>query len=382
LSKGKSLLSLLKKRSDAIGNPQGWDWVIKDPVVNSLAPSLHFLEKDGLIELSDELREQSNALYWHLTAFWIRRERQLKTILQRFKEEGIDVIPLKGAALLESIYKRIGLRYMGDVDLLVRNDDFIKASKVLIDQGFKPHWSSDSGDLFEFSRIPQEFWPGELSFTGLSKLHIDLHRDLVTNHWFKTGFQVDMDKVWERSTEPTNFCDSEREKPLWKKMLSPYDMLAHMCLHIAMDGLGMMKNFLDVDLWLRNLSENWDWDQYLNVVNRWKIQSVSYHVFTFCQVFFDTPIPGEVMIAIKPNWFDRCLLKTLISPRIILENRTSLGTRYPTLVKFTLFEGIRTKWKVIRNLILPDKSWLKSHPNYHNLQDHWAHIYQVIVRGD
>jgi hypothetical protein len=382
LSKGESLLNLLNKRRAALGNPQGWDWVIEDPVVTSLAPSLHFLEKEGLIELSDQLKEHSTALYWHLAAFWIRREQQLKSILQMFAEEDIDVIPLKGAALLESVYKRIGLRYMGDVDLLVRNGDFIQASRILIDLGLQPHWSSESGDLFGFTQLPSQFWPGELSFTGLSKLHIDLHRDLVTNHWFKTGFPVDMDEVWKRSTAPDISSDKAQEDTLWEKMLSPYDMLAHICLHIAMDGLGMMKNFLDVDLWLRNLPENWEWEKYLDLVKRWKTRSVSFHVFSFCQEFFETPVPSEVMTVIKPAWYDRILVKALISPRIILENRINLGRRYPTLVKFALFDGMRTKWKVIRNLVFPDRSWLKAHPDYHNLRDHWAHVYQVIARGD
>ena len=377
-----SPLFLLQKRRGILRNPKNWDWVVADPVVNFLSPTLHLLEKEGYLSLSPVVRRQSEELYWNLAAFWIRREQRLSQILQRLEQEEIDVIPLKGAALLESIYKRIGVRYMGDVDLLVRDDDYIQTSKILLDLGMQPKWGGDSNDLFEFIELPQRYWPGELSYFGPQKLNLDLHRDLVTNHWFKTGFPVDMDEVWERSTDIKIKGVSDKEKSLWQKMLSPYHMLAHMSLHIALDGLGIMKNFLDVDLWLRNLPEDWSWNQYLNLVNRWKMKSVTYHVFSFCQAFFDTPIPAEVIEYLKPNRVNRNLVKLLISPKIILENRKSLGRRYPTLVKFALFDGISTKWDVIVNLIFPDQTLLQSNPKYRNILDHWAHIYQVIIRGD
>ncbi|HAF61767.1 MAG TPA: hypothetical protein DCK95_05530, partial [Anaerolineaceae bacterium] len=126
----QSLLGLLQKRKDALGNPTGWSWVIKDPVINFITPTLHILEKDGHLILSTDLRRHSEELYWNLTAFWMRREHKMKWILHQFDKEEIDVIPLKGAALLESIYKRMGVRFMSDVDLLVHDADFVKASRI------------------------------------------------------------------------------------------------------------------------------------------------------------------------------------------------------------------------------------------------------------
>jgi hypothetical protein len=378
----KSLLFLLQKREDALNHPSGWDWVKNDPVVNFTSPTLHFLEKEGYLRLSKDLRRHSEALYWNLTAFWIRREQHLKPILQSLDEEEIRVIPLKGAGLLDSLYKQIGVRYMGDVDLLVEDTDFIKSSQILMDQGLQPKWCTDPNKLFDFVQLPQDFWPGELGFAGSENFHIDLHRDLITYHWFKTGFPVDISKVWARSSEQVFSIRDGQNNFLWKTILSPYDMLAHACLHLAFHGLGIMKNFFDVDLFLRNLPEDWDWRQYLDVVDEWNLGSVSYHVFHFCQAFFDTPVPDEIMIRTKPAWVDRILVKMLISPGLILENRMSLGRRYPSLVKFALFDGFMRKIYTIKNLLFPNRSWLKANPDYHQLWDHWAHVYQVFIRGD
>jgi len=374
----QSLLCLLKKRKDTLGSPIGWDWVKNDPVVNFMLPALHLMEQEGLLDLSDQVKQSSENVYWQVTASWIRREAVLKPILQALDDESIEVVPLKGAALIESIYKRIGFRPMADIDLMVRQEDYIAAAEIFLDCGLRPN----SKDVFEFVQLPEDFWPGELGFSGDNNLHIDLHRDLITYHWFKTGFPVDISKVWARAQEQV-FLDSEAQNnALWKTILSPYDMLAHACLHLAFHGLGIMKNFFDVDLFLRNLPEDWDWGQYLDVVDEWNLGSVSYHVFSFCQAFFDTPVPDEVMTGTKPAWVDRILVKMLISPKTILENRMSLGRRYPTLVKFALFDGFKTKIYTIKNLLFPNRSWLKANPDYHQLWEHWAHVYQVFIRGD
>lgn len=45
---------------------------------------------------------------------------ELNVVLRTLKSEGIEVIVLKGAYLAETIYGHLGLRTMGDVDLLAK----------------------------------------------------------------------------------------------------------------------------------------------------------------------------------------------------------------------------------------------------------------------
>ena len=62
---------------------------------------------------------------------------ELKIVLREFKENGIDVILLKGATLALLIYKNISLRPMSDIDILVKKDDAQKIKKILIEKGYK-----------------------------------------------------------------------------------------------------------------------------------------------------------------------------------------------------------------------------------------------------
>lgn len=376
-----SLLHCLNKRKAYFDNASGWRWVLHDPVVGCFASALYQIEKDGGIQLSAEERITYESLYWQNTVLNVRRQHKLSPTLEKLANENIDVIPLKGVALLETIYKNIGSRIMADIDILVRQEVFIQTAELLQNQGFQPKWSYPSGDLFEFVSWPKKYWPGELSFTDGEGLHVDLHCDLVTYHWFKVSFPLDMEIVWNRTVQLEDPSASEGLS-LWKTYLSSYDMLAHMCLHLALHGMQILKNLWDVDLFLRKLPDDWDWNIFNEIAEICGLQSSSYHAFLFCQEIFGTPIPEDVMHSLHPSDFDRLQVRQLITPEKLLSDQTSLGKRYPTLVKFALFDNTNMKLQTIKNLIIPDSDWLRRSHEYRTIFGHWRHILRVLLRGD
>lgn len=359
-----------------LGNPDTWDWVVTDPVVSCFAPALFFLDQDGHIVLSENFRQTTKEIYWINTGILIKREHQIKKILHKLEENNIEYLPLKGAALLDTSYQKIGLRLMIDVDILVKPNDFLSAIAILLANGMQPEWKYDSQDLFEFKKMPPEYWPGGLSFCNRELLRIDLHRDFVTYHWFKIAIPLEMDQVWERCIRSDDINNQ------WKTRLSPYDLLINLCLHLALHGLQEIKNFYDVDLFLRNLPPDWDWERFISIIKKTQLCSVTFHTFTFSQEFFRTPIPTTVLSALKPSRFDIWQVRLLITAKDILENRRRLGLRYPSLVKFALFDGSGIKLTAILNLLFPKLSWMKYNPTYHNLFAHWCHLLRVIFRGD
>lgn len=380
----KPILHVLEKRARYLGQPDGYEWVLKDPIVSSFTPALYILNMKGFVHLAKKVQQDCYEIYWQNVAFWVKRERQLKQILEQFEEESIEVIPLKGAALLEQVYKKIGLRTMGDIDILVRDKDFLRSAEILLAYGMKPKWRYESGDLFEFTQLPCKFWPGELSFLNDEGLHVDLHQDLVTYHWFKTAYPMNISRVWDRSSHiiSTESQDSCETHLFWRNRLSSNDMLAHLCIHLASHGLKSMKNFFDIDLFIRTSPEGWDWDSFVNSAKQWQILSCAYHVFIFCKVFFDTPIPQNVLEQLKPSRFDRFLVGLLITPKTILKYKNTLGLHFPTLVKFSLFDSSKIRLKTLRNLLLPDSSFFNNNSMKKTILEHWCHIIKVTLRGD
>ena len=376
-----SLLHCLNKRKAYLNCPSGWRWVLRDPVVMCFSPALYQLEKDGEIQLSSEEHTTYENLYWQNTVLNVRRQHKLHSTLEKLANENIEVIPLKGAALLETIFKNVGLRVMTDVDILVRQEVFLQTAELLQNLGLQPKWSYPSGDIFEFVTMPVKYWPGELSFSDGEGLHVDLHSDLVTYHWFKVPFPLDMEILWKRALQLQG-PSASGEVSLWKTYLSSYDMLAHMCLHLALHGIQILKNLWDVDLFLRTLPEDWDWRKYIEIAEISGLKSASYHAFLFCQEIFKTHIPEYVMHVLQPAGFDCWQVRKLITPQDLISNKNTLGKRYPTLVKFALFDNTNVKLRTIKNLVITDSDWLEHQYLYRNIFGHWHHILRVLLRGD
>jgi hypothetical protein len=377
------VLFCLNKRAHYVRNAGDWGWVTRDPVVGRFAMALYLLEKEGIVSLPEKTHQEIVQLYWNNKARWLLTENCLKQVVSVFEDAGVEIIPLKGAALLGMLYKDSGLRGMSDVDLLVRPDAFLAAVNILGKLGFKACPKDRHEILTWFEKMPMENWPKELSFSNEFGLAIELHQQLISP-WFLPALPVNMDAIWERSILFTFTSETPIEygKDLWKRNLSPHDMLAYLCLHLGLHGLQFPQSYLDIDLWIRNLSDIWDWDRFLELVNQWRIRSVAYHVLSICKDLMGTPIPDGLLKRLDPGWLARIRVKMLISSTSILADCPSLGKRYPTLVKLALIDSLPSIIATLIKLAFPDKAWREYNPSGHGLLGHWLHVMQVVKRGD
>jgi hypothetical protein len=146
--------------------------------------------------------------------------------------------------------------------------------------------------------------------------------------------------------------------------------------------LQVLKNYLDVDLWIRNLPSYWEWSRFIEIANQWQIRSAVFHVMLICRKFMATPVPEEVIKQIDPGWLARWRVRQLISPETLLADRSSLGKRYPTLVKLALADHLSSILLAVLKLAFPDKSMYTRHPVRQGILGHWLHVLDVIKRGD
>ena len=61
---------------------------------------------------------------------------ELKTLLKILKHANIDVVLLKGTALIASVYPDLAFRFMSDIDILIRENDLVKARENLLANGY------------------------------------------------------------------------------------------------------------------------------------------------------------------------------------------------------------------------------------------------------
>ena len=140
-----------------------------------------------------------------IAAQQLRAEMTFKKLSELLEEKGIEVLLLKGPHLGSAVYDSPKDRLYGDLDILVKPDDFEKAAALLLENGFKPfsfdsftpeiqrdfkHWEfcAPGGVLVELhrwlsghDRFPMDTNP--LLFHWLSRSEVDSprHRPGATN---------------------------------------------------------------------------------------------------------------------------------------------------------------------------------------------------------
>lgn len=80
--------------------------------------------------------DRANQTNLHKALFLSRELIRVSDCLQAI---GIDVLPYKGVALAETVYGDMVLRQAGDIDLLIRPHDLVRARMALEELGYQPH---------------------------------------------------------------------------------------------------------------------------------------------------------------------------------------------------------------------------------------------------
>ncbi|MCA9192642.1 MAG: nucleotidyltransferase family protein [Planctomycetales bacterium] len=141
-----------------------------------------------------------------------RLMEQLRNVCTLLSQAELPVITFKGPTLAMDAFGALGLRECGDLDLLIRPQDFRRVRKLLIDHGFACLW-----DQLETKHKRQLF---ACEFRS-SAVELDIHWDLAPP-WL--NFKVDFEHLWERG-EPVF-----EELPLARK-LQPEDSLEILSMH-------------------------------------------------------------------------------------------------------------------------------------------------------
>ena len=175
--------------------------------------------------------------------------RELGLVLQAFEQDNIPVIVLKGAHLAALVYRHIASRPMSDIDLLVHRSDLERAVAKLHDLGFTgplagevPMVSQEGHHLPMMHKAPETGI--EVHWTPLSPTRLPA---IANDGW------------WQRS-RPATIAGAPT------RVLSPEDLLLHVCLHNACDrphgpfGLGL-RPLCDLAAIIRHFREALSWPE-------------------------------------------------------------------------------------------------------------------------
>lgn len=264
----------------------------------------------------------------------------LDEVATKLKASQIEIVALKNAGITKALYKNNACSPMGDLDLLVRSKDFIKAHEIILnDLGFTFKFRSE----FEEEDLEEAFRGGGTEYYKIVdgyKVWLELQWRPIAGRWIQPHNEPNGDKLMDSSIEVE---DSD------VRILSPEDNLLQVALHTAKHSYVRAPGFRlhsDVDRVVRFQTINWE--KFEDKVCQLKLKTGVYFSLFFAKELLETPIPEIVLIKLKPVWFRRQSIHYFIKKAGFYNQEKKKFTRIGyILFNLSLYDSIGENIKAI-----------------------------------
>jgi hypothetical protein len=208
---------------------------------HSLGPWLYKSFRDNpQADLNAEILEGLHHDYRSSVVAYLLRNASLVRLLDAFSERRLPVLLLKGAYLGRFVYKDPALRPMSDVDILVRDEDFLLAGQQLVALGYNFVEEPDSR-YHRFLKMPVAYFkPGDPFDI------IDLHCAVRSMDYYLFSCS----SLWSQATEE----DIQGRRAFY---LTPEMNFIHLAVH-NLNHVGLLRDWVDLVLLLRQPELDWE----------------------------------------------------------------------------------------------------------------------------
>lgn len=264
----------------------------------------HRLKKKGLDQaVPSDVYASLKDVYQQNIVRIMKISGQSRRVLKALNNADIPTIPLKGIVLANSIYESIGLREMSDFDLLVPQEKLAEAFEIITGMGYKP---------------VQSFYLDSLIQTGkhlpccIKKGHVN-----IEIHWNITypnmSYSIDPRELWDHAV-PVQILDYET------LMLSPEDLLLHICLHTSYQhqfDFGL-RPFCDIAEVIHHFGSTLDWQVVTERAKQRNWARGVYLALVVAKEFAGADVPKNVMERLRPADVADSVLST-VETQILME---------------------------------------------------------------
>jgi hypothetical protein len=289
----KLLLGILKQKENLNLEEISWRKFIQLSNYHSLIPLVFYHLKPYV------LPTQANTALKYGYQYTLDRNLKLwdefLAINTAFRQDDVPFLPIKGMDILVRSFPLLGLRMLGDIDILVKEENLHQAEDILLKLGYHKYLEG----------LKEEFWRQKHCHIGFYKSLF-----LVELHWeldFKRRSRVVLPFIWERAGE----VGIEGHKI---SLLSGEDALFAIALHLRRFGNVLsLKQAGDVSRIINAQPENFDWTYILKEALARKINSALYFLLLQAFLFTDAKITPGILANIRVSSVKKKLIKTFLS---------------------------------------------------------------------
>lgn len=284
-----------------------WDHLLQSANWQRLTPLLshHLMSPELASFVPERIMPRLQSIHYQSLARNMLLQDELGHILSGFNKEGIPVIILKGAALLDTIYRDISLRPMSDLDILVRPEDIGRAEALVLELDYTYLVKPDDGPADQQNR--------HLSNLGHRKkgIFLEVHRHIVNTD---DAFHFDISDFWARA-RPVRKAKAEA------LVFSPEDLLIHLSIKFLSDrryqSNAAVSQLCDIAEMINHYADSLDWELIVKTSREKGFAAGLYSVLYACQRILGTPVPTAVMQGIRPPQFDPAVMDLFLRRRVL-----------------------------------------------------------------
>ena len=224
-----------------------WDYVIEKAEQHCIMPLLYSnlsnlcpeAVPDGVME---KLRHNFQAHVWRNLFL----TRELVRVLNLLESENIPALPFKGPLLSALAYGNVSLRQFSDLDILVREQDALRAKRFLVSLGYRAQMSQ----TWMQKVAPRLSRKKDLVLVSADgRVRIELHWRLTGRHF---SFPIDTKGFWECLDRESLAGSTVRNLPLNL-------LLLFLCMHGSRHGWERLAWICDIAELIRgNQNLNWE----------------------------------------------------------------------------------------------------------------------------
>lgn len=214
---------------------------------------------------------------------WLENERlfnYISALLESLRAAGIETMILKGAALALLYYRDLGLRSLGDVDILIRPHDVANAIDTLIELGWKKmrHTPHVLTETYLHARRA-------INYSSDRIANLDLHWHVMEETCRPNGD----DWFWSGAIQTT-------VRGVETHAMNPTDQLLHVCAHEARwTPIPLPRWIVDVMTILKTSPSDVDWDRLVSHARRLGLVIPVREALKQVVDVVDAPIPSSVL---------------------------------------------------------------------------------------
>jgi hypothetical protein len=285
--------------------------------------------------------------------------RNVALLAESFDRAHIPLVFLKGIALAEPLYRDIGLRPMGDIDILVPEHCVSNAASLLVEQGYTPslEFTSSFIELFE-----------EGSFIPFkqSQIPIEIHWHLIYLRYYYERIPVSW--FWQRTQQISLAGHSV-------SVLSPEALLVHLVMHYFFQhkSEGLLWSH-DIALLVAHYRESFNWDQVFATARNWHLGHVLQTVIRETEQRWSIQLIPEA-------WLSEGQFESNFSGRLLSLAYTAKYVDAHRFLGVVSIPGTRAKLVHLWRILFPSRMYMQT--RYQIKHVYWIPLFYVarLLKG-